>query len=426
MADRLTIVRSFTTGDGKHDIKPVVGRDTLGANIGSVYARVAGPNHPRTGMPTNVASFPQAVDPDTSRPSTNFGDFDADRPARQADAPFVPGGEGEMQQAMRLAFRWTGSTTAGNCWPVRRPAGPLDAGGGARRARRHARAGVSRDPAAAWPTPSTCRKEDPNTVARYDTAPLCSREAISSKWNNHPHYIDNAKSLGKLLLLARRLCEAGCGFVTVTTNFVWDMHADSNNAGDGRRAWATWACRSTTPCRRSSTICTRAGSTSEILLVVCGEMGRTPRINSRGGRDHWGNLAPLLLAGGGLPMGQVIGQSTRDGSQPLTEPVTDQAPARHGHAHAAGLERGACHARRAGRRQPGALDRRADPGAVFVGRKSGVGHPSWKGFGLIATFPPKPLASPRPMAHYKLLARGWFWRPEPARCPEGGHNRMRT
>ena len=33
------------------------------------------------------------------------------------------------------------------------------------------------------------------------------------------------------MLLARRLCEHGCGFVTVTTNFVWDMHADVNNAG---------------------------------------------------------------------------------------------------------------------------------------------------------------------------------------------------
>jgi uncharacterized protein (DUF1501 family) len=51
-------------------------------------------------------------------------------------------------------------------------------------------------------------------------------------------------------------------------------------------------------------------------------MGRTPRINFNGGRDHWGNLAPLLLAGGGLNRGHVIGQSTRDAGQPLSEPVT--------------------------------------------------------------------------------------------------------
>ena len=50
-------------------------------------------------------------------------------------------------------------------------------------------------------------------------------------------------------------------------------------------------------------------------------MGRAPRLNPAGGRDHWGNLAPLLLAGGGLRMGQVIGQSTRDGGQPRTDPI---------------------------------------------------------------------------------------------------------
>src|SRR5215831_9820470 len=46
LANRLAIVRSFVTGDGNHDIKPVVGRDSSGANLGSVYARLAGLNHP--------------------------------------------------------------------------------------------------------------------------------------------------------------------------------------------------------------------------------------------------------------------------------------------------------------------------------------------------------------------------------------------
>jgi uncharacterized protein (DUF1501 family) len=66
------------------------------------------------------------------------------------------------------------------------------------------------------------------------------------------------------------------------------------------------------------------GLSDKILLVCCGEMGRTPRINKNGGRDHWGNLAPLLLAGGGLKMGQIIGQSTRDCGEPATSPVTIQ------------------------------------------------------------------------------------------------------
>jgi hypothetical protein len=63
------------------------------------------------------------------------------------------------------------------------------------------------------------------------------------------------------------------------------------------------------------------GLSEKILLVACGEIGRTPRINKAGGRDHWANLAPLLLAGGGLKMGQIIGQSTRDAGEPLTDPI---------------------------------------------------------------------------------------------------------
>ncbi len=50
------------------------------------------------------------------------------------------------------------------------------------------------------------------------------------------------------------------------------------------------------------------------MLVCCGEMGRTPRLNDRGGRDHWGGLGPLLLAGGGYEMGRVVGQSDAQGA----------------------------------------------------------------------------------------------------------------
>jgi uncharacterized protein (DUF1501 family) len=58
------------------------------------------------------------------------------------------------------------------------------------------------------------------------------------------------------------------------------------------------------------------------LLVATGEMGRTPKVNAKGGRDHWGGLAPLLLYGGGLKRGQVIGHSTRDAGEPQSEPQT--------------------------------------------------------------------------------------------------------
>jgi hypothetical protein len=67
------------------------------------------------------------------------------------------------------------------------------------------------------------------------------------------------------------------------------------------------------------------GLSDKILLVMCGEMGRTPLLSKTCGRDHWGNLGPLVLAGGGLPMGQVIGRSTANGGEPVDNPV----PRRH-------------------------------------------------------------------------------------------------
>ncbi len=53
-------------------------------------------------------------------------------------------------------------------------------------------------------------------------------------------------------------------------------------------------------------------------------MGRTPRLNGNGGRDHYGELTPLLLFGGGLKMGQVIGQTDRQAARPSTEPYRPQ------------------------------------------------------------------------------------------------------
>ncbi len=166
-------------------------------------------------------------------------------------------------------------------------------------------------------------REDHRLVARYDTAPLVRPGAISKTWKNHDNYVDNAKSLGKLLLTARRLCERGCGFVTVTTSFVWDMHADVNNAPmvEGMRYMAP-------PLDHALSAFIddlyARGLEDRILLVACGEMGRTPRLNSKGGRDHWGGLGPLLMVGGGSSQGQVIGRSNKDASAPQSEPITSR------------------------------------------------------------------------------------------------------
>jgi uncharacterized protein (DUF1501 family) len=70
--------------------------------------------------------------------------------------------------------------------------------------------------------------------------------------------------------------------------------------------------------------CAERGLDQDILLVITGEFGRTPRINGSAGRDHWAPLSTLALAGGGLKMGQVIGESTAKAETPKSTPITPQ------------------------------------------------------------------------------------------------------
>ena len=66
------------------------------------------------------------------------------------------------------------------------------------------------------------------------------------------------------------------------------------------------------------------GLDKNILLVVSGEFGRTPRINKRAGRDHWGRLSTLALSGGGLQVGRVVGESSARAEVPKSGLVTPQ------------------------------------------------------------------------------------------------------
>lgn len=319
-ADRLSIVRSYMSGDGNHDIKPVVGKDTGGANIGSLYARVAGANRPGSGMPTNAMLFPQSVDSTTGPAITSFGKFESTGGLGAGYTPFVPGAGGDLQKNLELhvaADRLGDRRTLLS--ELDRQRFQLDERGRLESVdplREQAFSTLLGGVAGAF----DLSKEDPATIARYDTAPLVRPDQINRKWNNYNHYVDNAKALGKLLLLARRLCEAGCGFVTVTTSFVWDMHADVNNATveEGMRYMGPPLDHAVSAFLDD--VASR-GLSDKIMLVATGEMGRTPRVNKNGGRDHWGNLTPLLLSGGGIKSGQVIGQSTRDAAEPSSEPI---------------------------------------------------------------------------------------------------------
>lgn len=66
------------------------------------------------------------------------------------------------------------------------------------------------------------------------------------------------------------------------------------------------------------------GLDRDVLVVACGEFGRTPWINRYGGRDHWAPCGSVLFAGGGLRMGQVVGNTGRIGERSISKPYTAQ------------------------------------------------------------------------------------------------------
>ncbi|QVL30701.1 DUF1501 domain-containing protein [Telmatocola sphagniphila] len=318
MANRLAIVRSFVPGDANHDIKPIVAKEGFGANLGSAFASMAGANNPSNGMPNNVLLFPRSVDPNSGPGQAAFGKFASTGPFSGSCAPFQPDGDGTLNKDMKLNLPLDRlddrrSLLAGFDQLKRRMESEVE---NVDTARQQAFSVLLSGVGDAF----DLAKEDPKIVNLYDTNKLLQVEKINKKWNNHKHYADNARTLGKLLLLARRMVERGAGFVTVTTNFVWDMHSDVNNAPmvEGMSYMGPPLDHALSTFLEDLR---QRGLEDKVLLVACGEMGRSPRINKDGGRDHWGNLGPLLLAGGGLNMGQVIGQSNSNGGEPNSDPV---------------------------------------------------------------------------------------------------------
>ncbi|HND55493.1 MAG TPA: DUF1501 domain-containing protein, partial [Pirellulaceae bacterium] len=125
------------------------------------------------------------------------------------------------------------------------------------------------------------------------------------------------KGIGEQLLLARRLCEAGAGFVTLNYGG-WDMHGQIEQS-----------MKRTSPALDQAVAAFvedtyQRGLNEKILLVITGEFGRTPRVNKSAGRDHWAPLSTLALAGGGLKMGQVVGESASKVDVPKSAPITPQ------------------------------------------------------------------------------------------------------
>ena len=289
VADRMAFVRSFAHTNSGHSGGThyvMTGYDNRLADngaaadrpfLGSIVSRVRGTNHPVTGLPTFV----------------RLGGVYADGPAFLGTAygPFDPGGEARRNMSLtveraRLDNRREMLKGIDN---VRREVDRSGLMQGLDSFDQQAfNLILSRSQQA-----FDLKYEDPRVVNRYGTG------------------------LGERLLQARRLCESGVGFVSLNYGS-WDMHTTIKASMDSQapeldRAVAAFV-----------EDLDQRGQMDNILLVISGEFGRTPKINGSAGRDHWAPLSTLALVGGGLKMGQVVGESAEKVDVPKTTPITPQ------------------------------------------------------------------------------------------------------
>lgn len=286
-ADKLAIVRSFAHtnsghGGGTHYV--MTGYDNRNIDngglptrpsLGAIVAKCRGANHPETGMPTYV----------------RMNSITADGPAflGTAFAPFDPSGQARKNMSLAL--------------PADRLADRRELLSSLDRFQRDAdqhglMAGLDQFEQQAFQLITATApkafdiKEEP--------------EAVQQRYGK--------EAIGQQLLAARRLVEAGCGFITLNYGG-WDMHANllrgmANRVPPLDQALAVFL----------EDLWER-GLQERVLVVITGEFGRTPRVNGNGGRDHWAPLSTLALAGGGLSMGQVIGDSMPKADAPRTSPI---------------------------------------------------------------------------------------------------------
>ena len=319
LAHRLAVVRNYQIGQTAHipaSKFTMAGGNSTGAQMGVLYAHLAGANSPRNGMPSNIVLPPRVCGKQFEH---HAGDSDSAIEyvtqvgiLSSAFKPFDPSGGGQVIDDMRLNVtperlaqrrallskldnfqRAADRSTLAQADPFQQQAFDVILGG--------------------MKEAFNLEREDPRTLARYDTSEYKLSSSVLQKYSAIVAG-QQPIPLGKQMLLARRLIEADCRFVTVTSGG-WDMHAtkDALSIPDGMPTLGPAVDHAVSAFLEDLI---ERGLFDKTLLVIISEFGRTPRINPLGGREHWGGLCPLVFAGGGLPMGQVIGRSDRTAGVP--------------------------------------------------------------------------------------------------------------
>jgi uncharacterized protein (DUF1501 family) len=319
MANKLAIVRSYQSRNGNHTYLDVTsGGNEMKAATSAVATRVGGTFDKASGMPNNCLVLPEAIQenlklgsnfetgalPTLTDPGTLGSTYSA----------FNPAGGGTAKENMELRISPDRLTDRkgllGGLDGIKRN---LDADGSLESADYFSQQAfdvVTKGISSAFDV----TKEDPKTLEKYDTRPLFDARKLQ-RWGDMRRATN---LLGLQMLMARRLCESGCSFVTVS-DCGWDYHAN-NNSPKGMAGLHPMGNQVDHAVAAFVQDLHDRGLNEDVLLIVTGEMGRSPKLNSNGGRNHYGDLTSLLLAGGGLKVGQVVGQSDSLAAFPATRP----------------------------------------------------------------------------------------------------------
>jgi hypothetical protein len=308
-----SLVRSLhhDTGDhfaGGHRMLTAKALGVSGANnsqrfpgLGAVVARELGPR--RRGMPAYVAV------PHAASIGLVPGYFGGHFLGAQYN-PFQPGGDPNAPAYAVQNLNLASGLSLGRLEDRRRLSRHFD--------------GVRRDLDAR----GTARAMDSFSQEAFDfvTGPTARRAFDIGREDPRVRDLYGRHTWGQSTLLARRLVEAGATFVTVHLGG-WDHHWDLQASMERYLPMVDSLVSGLFQDLE------QRGLLGRVLVVLCGEFSRTPRMNDGGnggaprsmgtpGRDHWGNALFCLLGGGGLRGGQVVGSTDRLGTRPHTRPLT--------------------------------------------------------------------------------------------------------
>ena len=176
---------------------------------------------------------------------------------------------------------------------------------------------------------ATAQQQQFESAAHLLTSPAV-RQAFDLS-DERPETLDRygRTKIGQRCLLARRLVQSGARFVMVDYGYdpdygnLWDNH---NAPGQNFPHVSELSQRgyhlagTDRACAALLSELRERGLLERTLVVFLTEFGRTPKINSAGGRDHWGTCGSVFFAGGGANRGTVIGASDEQAAWPVSQP----------------------------------------------------------------------------------------------------------